>query len=451
MTEKSRLCFRCERPFFGKAGRIVNGKPACPSCANALRSPIVCTDCGGWARRRARSPHHGGLICQPCLQVDTHATCSRCRRYRAVAQRNDEGKAFCKSCIGENPISHSCPDCGDIVPGAGAARCMPCSLHKRIMRSATAYAERLEHLWVKELFLEFHTNLDTRRVPGNMARRVPGHFAFFQRIERHCDAPKDLTQTMFLNLFGAENLRSKETAVGFLVKRLSINWDERQSFAHSAETIAQKILESADDEPFGSELRRFHSSLMARNLTARTRKTYLTAAFGLMKHAGVKIVGELTQTNVNGWLHKRRGQAASLGRFLSWIENEGGPALAAQGRPKTAPRKRERIVLQKAEILMQQLENVQKNSEHSLILARACALFLGVHLENVLSLRTSDVKIEKNKVFLLISKNEILDLPSQFIPHFVRKIEENEIFIFPGRPNFKSQSVCNAFLYSKKL
>lgn len=318
------------------------------------------------------------------------------------------------------------------------------------MRSATAYAERLEHLWIKELFLEFHANLDRRRISGNMASRVPGHFAFLQRIERHCDAPKDLTQTMLLNLFGSENLRRMERITAFLVERLSIPWDARLPHSHSAATITNRILLDAEEEPWSTDLRRFHASLVARDLAARTVKVYLTAAFGLLKHAEVECAEQITQTNVNGWLHRRRGHAASLGCFLSWIADEGGSDLTAHGRPKTSARRRERTVLREAEALMARLRTVEDGPEHDALLARVSALLLGSPLEDILALKPKDVAIADSGVTLSLLGREGGTLPSDLEVDFRRTILGKKDLLFAGRTKFKVRSVGTALYYINK-
>ena len=79
-----RSCQRCEKPF-KRAGRIVNERWVCPSCAHYFLSPEPCEQCGTLSTRLARSTKSGvaGRLCPKCQRTH-HSTCARCRRHRVV-------------------------------------------------------------------------------------------------------------------------------------------------------------------------------------------------------------------------------------------------------------------------------------------------------------------------------------------------------------------------------
>ena len=308
-------------------------------------------------------------------------------------------------------------------------------------RAAAACADRLEQPWARQLFLEFHAGLDPARTPGGIVRRIPRHLAFFQTIERGRPDPASLTQACLLDLFGADGLRRMETVTVFLVGRLGLRWDEAASRNHPARVAIDRMLAQSDAEPWGADLRRFHSTLMQRGVAARTAKVYLTAATGVMRHAGVASAMHLTRTNVNGWLHFRRGHAASLGRFLSWIASEGGPRLTAHGRPKNPARKRERAVLRRAKTLVRLLDSAGSDTAFRSLLARIGALALGVPLESLLDIRSTDIDRTPDGVALHIPGIGKTMLPGWLGEQFLTAVAGRDGALFPGRTGFRPRSV----------
>lgn len=441
MSEATRTCFRCARAFAGKAGRIVKGRPACPSCGNALRPAVGCDDCGRPTFRPRRSPDHGGLICSACHEKPTHATCRRCGKYRHVATRHDDGRATCAACSAPEPAHHDCPDCGTMVPGPGRARCMTCALGERIRRVAAAHAEKLTQPWARDLFLQFHAELDPRHLPGDFARRIPQHLAIFRELDRDRSDPASLTQTCLLDMFGAEGLRRVERLTAFLVARLAIPWDEAVMRARTATDMVGRTLAVTDATRWGRDIRRFNDTLIERGVSARTVRVYVAAAAGLMRHADVDGIRHLTSRHVNGWLHWRRGHAASLGRFLSWVATEGGPRLKAHGRPGHTPRKRERILLRKARTMARLLDDATTDAAHRSTLLRIAAIALGVPLENLAALRGGDIQITPEGVGLDIINIGPCLLPAWLGNHFLRAKAGRHGPVFPGRARFRLRCV----------
>ena len=335
-----RTCLRCERPFAGKAGRIVGGRPACPACAPAFLDLVPCPACGRPTRRLGRMPGREGMACEGCRRKATHATCRTCGRHRKVGRRDEDGRAVCVSCVGETPPVHDCPGCGAATPGTGAAPCRACSLRSRVERRVGLCAEMMSQPWARALFQEFCGWDGLARTAGDMTRRVDAYAACFSTIDRHCASRDALGQDLLLRLFGAEGLRRHHVVVRFLVERLALAWDQGRTEAFTEAGRAEAVLAAADERPWGPALRAYHDHL-ARDpaLRPETIRLYLNAADGLLRQAGHADLAFLKQADVERYLRRKPGQWASLTGFLPYAARVSGvqltaPARKRRGRPK---------------------------------------------------------------------------------------------------------------------
>ncbi len=100
----ARDCGACGRAFTGKAGRVVDGKPVCPTCGNRLRPKIACGACGRPTAQPRREAGSDALICRglpqpryardvPPMPEAPQGRGQECRE-RAVVRRLRHGRAF---------------------------------------------------------------------------------------------------------------------------------------------------------------------------------------------------------------------------------------------------------------------------------------------------------------------------------------------------------------------
>lgn len=383
-----RTCMRCDRSFTGKAGRIVGGKPACPSCGNALRAHVQCSACGKPTRRPGRSPEHAGLVCETCRLATTHATCSSCRRHRRIASRDDTGGPLCPACGSDSPVTHSCPDCGYGTPGSGAARCPACSLVHRIARSVANEAAGLRQGWLRDLFTEFCAWERLRRARGDMSRHIAAYARFFGVLDRNCADIGAVTQARLIELHGAEGLRRGFQAVAFLAHRLALAWDPDEVAAANERRRVAATMAAAGTAPWAADLEAYRDYLAeSRAIAPATTRMYVSAAAALLRSSGAGSVAELTQRHVARHLRRSPGRRTNLQCFLSWVSARSGQGFEPGRARRTPPRKREKATLRRAAMLLGRLATARDPRERRAILAAAISVTHGLSLTHVLALR----------------------------------------------------------------
>ena len=386
--DPGRECLRCGRTFAGKAGRMIEGKPACPSCGNALRPAIACAACLRKTKRPGRLPGQEGLVCERCLQADTHATCRTCRRHRRVSRRDAHGRALCAACGAERPVTHACPDCGSETPGTGLARCHDCSLADRIARSVVAEAVQLRQDWVRDLFTGFCGWDRLRRARGDMPRHVAAYARFFAILDRNCAAVSEITQARLIELHGAEGLRCGFQAVAFLADRLSREWVPGMVIAATEQRRVVATVAAANVEPWAGDLDAYRRHLAdGGDLAPNTTRMYVAAAAALLRSSGVKQASELTQRHLARHLRGSRGRRNNLLSFLSWASDTSGQRFDPGKARRKSAKKRERATLKKAKVLLDRLGAAGSLRERRALLASATGVLHGLPLSEVLALR----------------------------------------------------------------
>ena len=391
MSATSRTCCRCARSFSGKAGRMVGGRPACQSCGNATRQPVACVACSCPTKRPARSADAGGLICERCARRRTHATCRTCRRHRRVARRDGDGRALCKACGADEPVTHACPDCGLPGPGSGAAPCMRCSLARRIARTVAAEAALLGQAWTRDLFTAFCGWDGLRRERGDMPRHIRRYAAFFAVIDRNCASAAEVTQARLVELHGAEGLRRGFQAVAFLAGHLQLDWNVDAVAAATERGRVDTTIAAAGTEPWGRDLQAYRAHLaVSRKLTPVTTRMYVAAAAAMLGASGVRQASELTQRHLARHLRRSRGRRNNLLSFLSWVAATSVQRFDPGPARRTSPKKREKATLRKAAVLLDRLGAAGSRREHQALLAAAVGVLHGMPLSEVLALRRGD-------------------------------------------------------------
>lgn len=428
----TRTCGACGRPFSGKAGRVIEGKPLCPTCGNRLRPKVACTECGRpTARPRRRTPD-GGLICEACLNRDTHATCKVCRRHRPAAVRDEEGAATCVGCANTEPATRTCPDCRARVAGRGAAACDACSLKRLIARRAADCAVLVEPPWARALFVAFGAWPDLPRNRNAVARRMDAYARCFAAIGEGCAGPREITQTRLLALLGNEEMRRNLLVMRFLAGHLALTWDPEIAEDAAEQRRIEATLAANAGQPWAADLRAYHAHLAADDVRLKTVRVYLAAAAGLLASAEVARAVALEQSHVRLCLRRSPGNRANLARFVAWLQAVGGQGLSIGAKSKPNLRQRERRVLQDTRHLLEALGAAAEPQRGRALLAAAISRVYQVPLTRVLAL-TVDKAVDDGNANVVLWPGELsLALTARLLNGYQRFAAAGDL-VFPGR------------------
>ena len=348
---------------------------------------MECSACGRGTKRPVRTPG-GGLICEPCAQKDTHATCHTCRRHRPVERRDGEGRALCRSCAANVPVTHACPGCARQTPGAGAARCPACELAGRVAKAVEVEAAVLRQDWVRDLFVAFCGWDGLRRKRGDMPKHIGAYARFFAVIDRECRETAEVTQARLVNLYGAEGLRRGFQVVSFLADRLALAWDPDAVAAANERRRVADVMATARGQSWAGDLAAYRDHLAAgSDIAPATARMYISAAAALLRSSGVCAAANLTQRHLSRHLRRLPGRRTNLLRFLSWLSSKSAQGFDAGTARRTPRRKFERSVIRKAETLLARLSAANGSRERRALVAAVIASVHGMPLKEVLALR----------------------------------------------------------------
>lgn len=441
----ARACGACGRTFSGKAGRVVDGRPMCPSCGNRLRPKIACRACGRPTARPRREAGTRALICEGCLHRDTHATCRRCRRHRRIAARDAEGRPLCAGCATDAPATHACPDCSKAVPGRGVAPCDACGLKGLIARRLAAQADVVRPAWARAMYEAFQNWDGLPRDQHGVVRQAPAYAQVFAAIGAGCAGPGEVTQDRLLELLGNEGLRRAMTVVRFMVAHLSLSWS-----AAAAEDAAEgrrigAVMAACDGRPWAADLRAYRAHLAADEppLKPKTVRMYLIAAAGLLAFAKIDRAADLEGRHARIYLLRRGGHRASLARFAAWLPTIGGQALQVQRTRAPSLRRLERTTLREARRLLEALGAATDMRRGRALLAAAISRVHLAPLTRVLALTRDEVAAGPNGGVTLWPATVALVLPSAMAAGFRRFAAEGSL-VFPGRNGAQPLSVTSA-------
>lgn len=428
----TRTCGACDRPFSGRAGRVIEGKPLCPTCGNRLRPKVACTECDRLTARPRRRMPDGDLICEGCLCRDTHATCKVCRRHRRIAIRDDDGAPICPGCAGAEPAVRTCPDCRTRVSGRGAAPCDACSLRRLIARRAAECAALVEPPWARALFVAFGNWPDLPRDRNAVARRMDAYARCFIVIGTGCAGPEEVTQARLLALLGNEGMRRNLLVVRFLAEHLALSWDPAIAEDAAERRRIEATLAANAGQPWASDLRAYHAYLAADDIRSKTVRVYLAAAAGLLTEAGVTRAAALEQAHIRRHLRHKPGHQANLVRFASWLPSIGGRGHDVGPRRKPNLRQRERNLLRRARQLIEALDVAADARRGRALLAAAISVLHQLPLAKVLALRRDDVLAAAGRVFLWPAGDAVV-LAAPLARCFARLTAATGRHAFPGR------------------
>lgn len=425
---------RCDRTFTGKAGRVVGGRPVCPSCAPNFRGAVLCPACDRLTRRLGRMAGREAMVCEACRRRDTHATCRVCGRHRRVGHNDEGGRAVCVACSGGIAPVHACPDCGGTTPGTGSAPCRGCSLDRRIDRRIALNVELLEQPWVRTLFREFCAWEGLPRTAGNMTRRIDAYAECFAIIDRHCTFPATLGQELLLRLLGPEELRRQHLVLRFLAGRIELKWDPRRAETYTEVRRTEAVLAGAGEQSWGPALRAYHDHLARdRTLQPKTIRSYINAGAGLLAYAGHANPAMLQQAEVDRYLRRQPGQRASLVRFLTYVAPADRRQLTMPRQRRAAnPKVREEALLRDVRHLLDRIDASQSIGEGRAILAAVISKLYHLPISTVLAVKANDVA-DNGAVVTLWPGSISLRLFSPLADTFRRWASWQGGYLFPGR------------------
>ena len=441
----ARDCGACGRAFTGKAGRVVDGKPVCPTCGNRLRPKIACGACGRPTPRPRREAGSDALICEGCLNRDTHATCRLCRKHRKVAARDADGGSSCAGCATDAPPAHACPGCSEAVPGRGAAPCGACGPKRLIARRLAAQADTVKPAWARSMYDAFRDWDGLPRDQYGVIRQAVAYARVFAAIGAGCGGPGEVTQGRLLELFGNEGLRRAMTVVRFLVAYLSLSWSAEAAGDAAEGRRIGAVMAAHAGRPWAADLQAYRRHLAQgdRTLTLKTVRVYLTAAAGLLTSAKVDRATDLTDRHARAYLMRKDGHRANLTRFAAWLPTTGGQALQVHRKRVRNLRRLERTTLREARRLLEELEAAADVGRGRAMLAAAISRVHLVPLTRVLALTRDEVAAGPGGEVTLWPATLALILPPAMATGFRRFAAEGRL-IFPGRNGAQPLSVAAA-------
>ena len=441
-ADAGRPCGPCGRVFVGGAGRIVDGRPVCPTCGNRLRPKVACGACGKPTARPRREAGGGALVCEGCLHRDTHATCRLCRRHRRVAARDAGGGPLCAGCATGAPAAHACPDCSERVPGRGAAPCGACGLRRLIARRLAAQADAVRPAWARVMYDAFREWDGLPRDQYGVALRAAAYARVFNVIGAGCAGRGQVTQGRLLELFGNEGLRRATTVVRFLVAHLSLPWDAGAAGDAAEGRRIGAVMAAHAGRPWAADLRAFRLHLAGDDppLALKTVRMYITAAAGLLGMAKVERASGLENRHIRGFLLRKVGHRANLARFAAWLPTAGGPMLQVHRKRKPNLRLLERATLRDAGRLLEALGAATDARRSRALLAAAISRLFLVPLTRVLGLTRDDVSADPDSRVALWHSTLAVALPLTLAASFQRFAAEGRL-VFPGRNGAQPLSV----------
>lgn len=310
-----RACIRCGVPVPVAGKKVCDGAVACPSCAPYFRDEESCWECGQKSRRLVWSGEGDILIrmCPRCSNESTHATCIYCHRHRLVAGHTDAGTAFCAQCGPSGEAWRCCPECKQVVQGAGNGRCRSCITADVLRREAQLIAVTLKGAWVVSLLNGFVGWLLERQPDYPQLPRVfRSHLPFFSSLDERFSAQEHVVPRSLLDHFTVAGLRRHQLAARYICDVLGVEITEVDKQEHVESARIAQILEKAQSDKWSDDLFHYNLWLIKADRPVRTRRLYLSAAAGLMRSAGAKCLLELNQQSLERHIEIVPGTRANL-------------------------------------------------------------------------------------------------------------------------------------------
>ena len=333
---KGRVCVKCGVPVPRSHFRTPEGEVACKNCRRVVAPPKPCPRCGRLCRAVVREIKAGFTepACERCRNA-TRVTCAGCRKHRAQAGTDSEGRPLCKTCLAGNDFV--CPLCGQHGIRHSKDACLVC-YHKRYSRErALEVAPMLARPWVRELFLEFiEALLADAATPIRAGLDIQRHFDFFKRLEVAAPTPMKLTAFSMWEEFGRHGLRLNERAYNFLADTGRVTPPSDSEVSELTEADNQRRLIARVTEPWHRDvLIQFQTHLLARRdvfrrkgwtgederFLPRSITTCMRAARRLLESLpqDVQSVTTLQQAHLDLFVSRQPGHKNALSGFVQYL------------------------------------------------------------------------------------------------------------------------------------
>lgn len=335
-----RRCVRCQQPVPQAALKVAGGV-VCPGCVSKYQELKPCSRCTQLVPQLSRAPSLGvnDLICNNCRMRLTHRTCSRCRRYRPVADETN-GKPLCEDCLPGQEMNHRCPVCTKEMKGSGTGLCMECTCISLMHRDLEVQRTRAEKPWVQTLIEEFADWLVKRECSKlGVNRLFLKGIPFFIRLDTTFSHPKEITGETLATKFGTAYLRKHLIASRFLQQNASLGLSDtvKQTFAEK-QYITDK-LQANSKKRWGKLLAQYVSWLESKQVATRTSRLYLRAAELFAQYAELDGTKPWRPEVLSAFLIRKKSSRASLSRFIGFSrEVFGWPVSMIPKTPGREPR-----------------------------------------------------------------------------------------------------------------
>lgn len=354
-------CGCCGRPM-KKATRIYDGVRFCAACYKREFQRVACASCGNPARIQ-RSQE--SVLCGQCSRISRK--CLRCGRDTPRAALRVGEEVVCKRCRKHYPGGkaapawnnrRTCSGCYKYRRVAGYTQqgrplCPLCSEADRsdeLKRAENDYwisevaerqieaRQRLASPWARELFDAFVEQKIGEIAAKPLAARLNDFAADFAQLESRFEHIREIDSKRLLERYTPEELRGAQAVMAYLAG-LGIRTPTTSEVSEAAEgRKIDTLLQRVACEPWWPTVRLFADELKRPNhrgafRSTRTRKSYLQAATGLLRHTGTK---PLDQRAITSYLRRCPGQRNALMPFVKHLRCDGHPVQlqAVQTRPK---------------------------------------------------------------------------------------------------------------------
>lgn len=369
------------------------------------------------------------------------ATCATCRRYRKVFSRSPNGRPVCLDCSQSPAKQHTCPTCQQAVPGGGRGRCYQCCLDARREKRIRLNLELLETDWLRDVLFSFAHSLPIRTSP-HAIKRIDACAVLLSELDQRNLRPGDVSQALLFSLWGRDGLRRHGRVIEHLCRHVGIAWDPEPLQALTENATLDRMFAAIVDSPWKEDIERYRCHLCARTtksgepLKLPTIKAYIRSAIGLISHAHLASLSELSATHVDLFLKDRPGHAASLHPLIRFIGGSHEDALRAVcDRVSHADQlAHERAVLKESRRLISALNGTNSRRQALILISRLLAHLFGIPISSVLTLQWHHVTIDTTQCSLTLDGTVyVLSDPLKSAIMKWLTPDPNSRFVFSGR------------------
>lgn len=429
-TANPRLCARCGRAF-RKAGRIVEGKAVCPSCAPRFNPVERCQRCGRDARIFGYDKGTGERVCRSCLNRETHVTCKTCRKHR---RRSEADPTLCRRCAATPGLAHRCPACGARVAGGGSSRCASCAIRRRFDRARESLSAGFATPMGRAVFLGFCAWPGFDATQPDVARELERVAAQIAELEALPGGVGAITQESLMEAFGVDRLRRRQRLIGYLTARRGLEWSDAALDAWNERRRIRDLIEEARDAGHADMIETYAKAMSSR-LADRTRRMYLRAALAFLIAQKGRSAAEIDDSRVDAFLRQKPGQRASLTPFVGFLRNQcGAPADRPRSRRAGSLLTADRRLTKRAHALRAALNADPSHAAGRALLIALLATLYRTPIAAVAGLDASAFRLVKGRLWLMSRYGDFRLTPEMagHVERFARVGGPGPAF--PGRP-----------------